>query len=405
VRETKSDVERGSGRPRDAGATAQRARLLRLFVDSPLDPAKLLARLRELRSLENTEVCATVVESLVSVRWSEPRAEEFLEELVRVRRELTERLGRDPGWVVSAMELVGRSDDPPRRPIFVEWSEREPEGRSVVGDPLTRFGHRSSFEPALSAEIRRSRRCEQGLALVVVNLDSFGSVNDLYGHAVGDGVLRLAGRILRQTMRDSDLAWRLDGDEFAWILPRTGRLGAWAAAERLRVETETRFAETPVVGRLVAMTTCCGIACHPEDGGDADALLVAARAAAERAKVLGRNRVVSHAKERRRFVRLVGRPGTRARIGFGEERALREARLLDLGRTGALLESETDADAGQTTLLVLEAAGHSTMVHGRVARRTRAGGPPRTAIAFDGTLDPATVQGFATATTPREIHR
>jgi len=387
-------------------STAQRERLARLIADPALEGPRLLAKLRELRALEGIDVFSAALETLMSVRWPEARAEEFLLELVRNRADLVSRLGRDPGLAVAATDLLASGGGALDNPVFVEWSERGPGGRRGVADPLTGLQHRKSFVATLVSEIRRCERGSAPMALVVADLDSFGSVNELYGHPLGDHVLRRCGRTIRRTVRDSDVAWRLDGDEFAVILPRTRQLGGWAAAERLREAVERAFAEKPVEGRIVGMTVSCGVSCFPEDGETAAGLLRSARQGAERAKVRGRNRVMVRARDRRASVRLIARPTTRARVSLGQERGLRDARLLDLGRSGAMLEVDKGAEEQQRALLVLEAAGSSTTMHGRVTRAVTEGGAEqkaRLAMTFDERLAPAIVRVFATTCGAGEI--
>jgi diguanylate cyclase (GGDEF)-like protein len=106
--------------------------------------------------------------------------------------------------------------------------------RLISLDDLTLLLNRREFLKRLVAEIVRSRRHEHELALVMVDIDDFKAVNDTYGHAAGDEVLRHLGALLQSDIRKSDIAARVGGDEFVVLLPETDLDGGIASAEKLR---------------------------------------------------------------------------------------------------------------------------------------------------------------------------
>jgi len=157
-------------------------------------------------------------------------------------------------------------------------------------DPLTGLGNRRAFDARLTEEVARAVRYGTALSLAMVDLDGFKEINDRFGHTAGDAVLVRIGQLLREVMRASDVETRYGGDEFAIILPDTGKTEAWLAAEKLRAA----FAEVQVElggGRVVGVTGSVGLASHGESNGTAESLLEAADAALYRAKHHGRNRV------------------------------------------------------------------------------------------------------------------
>lgn len=158
-------------------------------------------------------------------------------------------------------------------------------------DPLTKLFNRRVFLERGGAEWSRSERHGLPLSCLVVDLDRFKSINDRYGHHVGDEVLRVFGSLLRTTVRSSDIPARLGGEEFAAILPSTGEEGARLLAERVR----TRLFEHPVVDDLgsVVRTSCSIGVASSEHGYDSfPAMLLAADTALYAAKNGGRDRVV-----------------------------------------------------------------------------------------------------------------
>ena len=134
---------------------------------------------------------------------------------------------------------------------------------------------------------RKGDRC----AVLMLDLDHFKAVNDRYGHAVGDTVLRSFAEILRDSLRSSDLAGRVGGEEFAVLLPHTDLAGALLLAERIRhaVASYCRVPQHPEL----RMTVSIGASeLLPEDPSP-EVALARADAALYRAKQEGRNRVVA----------------------------------------------------------------------------------------------------------------
>jgi diguanylate cyclase (GGDEF)-like protein len=108
--------------------------------------------------------------------------------------------------------------------------------RLAVTDDLTGLPNRRRFVETLRAEAQRARRYGRALSLLMLDLDGLKAINDQHGHAAGDAVLRGVARALRASLRDTDLAARLSGDEFAVILPETEAEAAVRIAERIRAE-------------------------------------------------------------------------------------------------------------------------------------------------------------------------
>jgi diguanylate cyclase (GGDEF)-like protein len=153
---------------------------------------------------------------------------------------------------------------------------------------LTGLLNRNSLNARLELEVRRAAEESTTLSGMMIDIDEFKSVNDSFGHLVGDDVLRAVGDALRACLRREDFAGRYGGEEFFVILPGSGMDAAWAIAERIR----SMIAATDVVvgGAKVSVTASVGVA--PYALGDAAADWVGkADAAMYRAKQAGRNRV------------------------------------------------------------------------------------------------------------------
>ncbi len=102
-------------------------------------------------------------------------------------------------------------------------------------DALTGLHNRAQLDASLEIELSRARRTRNPLSLLMIDLDHFKHINDSYGHAIGDRVLRAVAESLGQITRCSDLACRYGGEEFAVILPDTSSANAYAVAEKIRL--------------------------------------------------------------------------------------------------------------------------------------------------------------------------
>jgi diguanylate cyclase (GGDEF)-like protein len=155
-------------------------------------------------------------------------------------------------------------------------------------DPLTGCHNRRGFDEILGVEFQRARRYQRPLSLVLLDIDHFKTINDAFGHEVGDNALQRIGRAVRHTFRNTDSACRYGGEEFALIFPETPKDEGYRLAERLRILIETLPPNAEVPRSL---TASFGVAAFPDDGGDISSMIRAADRALYLAKANGRNRV------------------------------------------------------------------------------------------------------------------
>lgn len=156
--------------------------------------------------------------------------------------------------------------------------------RLAAYDGLTGLFNQRQFARSLGAELLRAQRNGQPVSLIITDLDHFKRVNDTHGHTTGDDVLAAVARDVVASVRPFDVACRIGGEEFAVILPQTGRAEGREVAERIR----SRVALTDHEG-LPSVTISCGVATYPDDASAIRELTTRADDAMYAAKAAGRN--------------------------------------------------------------------------------------------------------------------
>lgn len=248
-----------------------------------------------------------------------------------------ERLMRAPGALPLATEPVE-----PELP-------RERRGRAVL-DELTGLPTRRAFVEAARLQLANASESAP-LAIAVIDVDHFKSVNDTFGHLTGDNVLEVVAQVLSEGSRPSDVVGRYAGDEFVILLPDTGPLDAQRICERLREGVGSR--RIPVRGaeeRWVGVSLSIGVAVAPRNGESFEDLFAAADRALYEAKRRGRNAVAvasrdgeAGGKPRLNIQHFVGRQQEVARLRERIEACVR-------GEPG-LVAVIGEAGVGKTTLV------------------------------------------------------
>jgi diguanylate cyclase (GGDEF)-like protein len=169
-------------------------------------------------------------------------------------------------------------------------------------DSLTGLFNRTFFFAAIDREIARSARSGRGFCLLMMDLDELKAINDRLGHFYGDRVLRGVGEVITQGVRQIDTAARYGGDEFVVLLPETDPTGAFVLAEKIRIGVGDMPTELP--GGVPRPSLSIGVVSYPDDGRNADELIISADGAMYASKRAGKDRVTGVPAPR------AGRPAT-----------------------------------------------------------------------------------------------
>lgn len=141
----------------------------------------------------------------------------------------------------------------------------------ALHDPLTGLANRALFFDRLHQAMLGSERDGRPVAVVMLDLDGFKTVNDAFGHVSGDRILQKVAARLQAGIRSTDTVARIGGDEFAWILPSVG--GAEGGVRKVRTLLRSVARDYRVDGKRVEVGVSAGVAFFPLDGQDPDALM------------------------------------------------------------------------------------------------------------------------------------
>ncbi|OOZ37665.1 GGDEF domain-containing protein [Solemya velesiana gill symbiont] len=181
------------------------------------------------------------------------------------------------------------------RALNQELQEREVlEGelrRLATTDELTGALNRRRILELAAEEMKRVKRYDTDFSIALLDLDHFKKINDTYGHAVGDMVLKSVVRTSMDQLRDCDLLGRVGGEEFVILLPESDEGAARQAMERVRVGTESLSLKAPDQ-RHISLTVSAGISSFGGEGDGVERMLVRCDKALYMAKERGRNQLV-----------------------------------------------------------------------------------------------------------------
>jgi diguanylate cyclase (GGDEF)-like protein len=240
-------------------------------------------------------------------------------------------------------------------------SPEEPPSRDGRTDRLTGLLRGQPFREAVRDEIERAGERARPVGLIVVDVDHLRRVNDTFGHAAGDDVLRKLADLIRVIAGDEARLGRLGDDDFAILLPDAGRGEARQVAAALRSNSE-RYGFSPDDDTPIHVTLSIGAASYPADAGTADELIDRSRDALDEARRLGRNRVWCYLRRPRVPVEVP--------VFFDGTEGLLVGYTRDLSPSGLFVQTSAPIDIGMRCAFNFPLPGNDSKVHviGRVVR-------------------------------------
>src|SRR5262245_38813410 len=341
-----------------------RQSLLELLEADPPHEEQLLERFEA--QAELGPLYSSILYILTHLTFTEAEAKRHWKKIRAHREKLHGHLGRDVGLRVALLDYFVNLNRELKNPKVIEIAIYERTERSAISDGLTGLYNHAFFLQALRRELNRCRRHGLEMSLAMFDLDDFKKLNDTRGHLEGDKVLMKAAALVKETLREVDVAARYGGEEFAVILPDTPKEGGRVVAERIRVRIEEHFQRRRGGPKVTASG---GVASYPEDAESIEDLIRRADEGLYRSKAAGKNRITLSQPERRRHERIVADQVIELK-GQSLEAA---ARARNVSKGGLLVSLDREVPVGSGVSLVIRpSSGNALAIRGDVVRVDKA---------------------------------
>jgi len=160
-------------------------------------------------------------------------------------------------------------------------------------DMLTSLLNRRGFDEAMAQVLEKIKTTNEPLSIIMLDIDHFKKVNDTYGHLIGDNILKMLSKLLKDSIKGKDIAARFGGEEFILVLPQTPIKGAYSLAEQIRLALRKMKLKVKDTGKSIEqITISLGIALYKE-GESVEAVIKRADDALYHAKNTGRNKTIT----------------------------------------------------------------------------------------------------------------
>lgn len=247
-----------------------------------------------------TATFSQLLENFVHLEFSEEEALSHWKAILSNYDELASSLGRAPSVHMAIVDYFTAKKRILDSPLLVEVHVFRQTERLAMVDALTGIFNRRYMDIILKKEYNRCERYAKALSVCILDIDNFKAVNDTRGHQYGDLVLKEIASLIKESIREEDVACRYGGEEFLVVLPETDLDGALILAKRVRDNLKnSAFFKTNGV------TFSAGVATFPQSASDMTSLIMAADRALYQAKFTGKDKIVSAPPERRRFDRYI----------------------------------------------------------------------------------------------------
>lgn len=242
-------------------------------------------RIEDLKKSLGDKFYSELLFRLSNEYYSHERAERIWKEILRHKRKMSGKMGRNVGISVAALDYLMNVRKQLNDAEFIAEPKMKAILNVAIHDQLTGLYGRAVFESLLHHELHRHSRYGNVVSLIMMDLDDFKLLNDQRGHRHGDKVLARFGRLITDSVREVDIPCRYGGEEFAVILPQTG-LGEAEEIAR-RICQAARDSHRPDLTTTISL----GVANCPQNAGNVEELIKAADQALYQAKSQGKDRV------------------------------------------------------------------------------------------------------------------
>ncbi len=249
----------------------------------PYDDEQVIEKIKkEKPNIQN--VFSSFFYVLTHFEFSEDQAKTIYKEIKQIQKEMELLLKRKIDFRVVMLDYFINSLKIFKNPVTIEIQILEHLQNQAIFDELTNLYNRRFIFYFFNKELDRAKRHKHELTVILFDIDNFKKINDSMGHLVGDNVLRLFAKVLKDNIRNEDTLGRIGGEEFLLILPETSIYNSTKLINRIRdILSE-------ISDNKLFFTFSSGISGYPYHGEDAMTLLHLADKSLLKAKVEGKNR-------------------------------------------------------------------------------------------------------------------
>jgi diguanylate cyclase (GGDEF)-like protein len=324
------------------------------------DDDTFISDLNTIIELRGLAACQTIFQVLTSLELPIDKAVEYWRKVLKHREGMIAALHRNVDLVPALCDFLSSSPEHFQKPKIVEESVFARVIEGTTHDSLTTLFNRPYFNEIFEQHISLARRYGTDLSILFLDIDDFKNVNDTYGHQVGDSTLQIIGRIIKQEIRDSDVAARYGGEEFVVLMPHTENIHAFVLAERIRLRIEQQELDTD--GEIYRVTISGGLASFPSNARNSKELLHKADSALYLAKGAGKNTISFYKEEKRRYLRVkFNQPIRIKELGFSDSIAY-DGTSKDICIGGILFENREPLPIGARIQLSVPIKGNEPLL-------------------------------------------
>ncbi len=316
----------------------RREDIINCLNDFTSDNEKLISELNNLTSKHGLNTYSTILHILTHIDLEPDKAKESWEKILLHRIDLSTSLKREVNLRTAICDYFCSIDVSLKNPKVIEISIFESKDKASMYDSLTGLFNRLHFDQSYDKEVARAKRYKLELSILFFDLDNFKTINDTYGHLVGDDILRSVSSIVKAEIRAEDIGCRYGGEEIVVILPQTNKIRAYILAERIREKVETIKHESSVKTKNVTISG--GLATFPTDTDDETDLLQYADSALYEAKSNQKNCIATYQKHKRKYFRIDFNTKIQVQpVENGDETEIIKVNSRNFSKAGLLFES------------------------------------------------------------------
>lgn len=339
-----------------------------------LHDSQTIDRITDVTNSDNCPlwIYSAVINFLTGLDVSEAEARDHYFKILEHKYDISEKLQRDVGFRVAALDYFYNNMHLLKNPRFVEIDFFEKILSLSKEDTKLGCYNINYFNSIARNELKRAERYNQSFSIIIMDLDDFKSINDTQGHLFGDKILERFVSVVKANLRSEDVLARYGGDEFIILLPQTGRIGARAMAERIKYRLMEYFKSKEYQKKKVQVHFSAGIATYPYDAEDYESMLECADKALYKSKFLGKNMIYDYlesermsgavAGEKRRYIRYHVLTENAVDIQSGNSFVGIDGRIVNISPNGAFIECNCNLSTNllqQPLSIVLKKLGNN----------------------------------------------